>query len=181
MMSDPALFAKIYGGDRSAFDTIVERYVAPLNLFAVRIIGDGETARDVVQDAFVYVWENRRKLKSAEHLRNSLYLVVRNYSLNWLKRFSGSGKLTGEVCPSEEDISAEYVRAETARLLDEAIARLPEGTARIIRLSLEGLKQEQIAQRLNISLATVKAQKSKGIVKLREILGPLYVFFGFLH
>ena len=171
----------ISGGDRSAFDTIVERYVAPLNLFAVRIIGDSEAARDVVQDAFVYVWENRRKLKSADHLRNSLYLVVRNYSLNWLKRFSGSDKLTRDVVPAEEDISAEYVRAETARLLDEAIARLPEATARIIRLSLEGLRQEQIAQRLDISLATVKAQKSKGIIKLREILGPLSILFGFLR
>ncbi len=73
------------------------------------------------------------------------------------------------------------MRAETARLLNEAIDRLPEGTAQIIRLSLDGFKQEQIALRLDISLATVKAQKGKGILKLREILGPLSALFPFLN
>ncbi len=180
-MPDKALFTMISGGSRQAFDTVVERYVAPLNLFAIRIVGDDEAARDVVQDAFVYVWENRRKLQSADHLRNSLYLVVRNYSLNWLKRSSNSCKSEEAVDLSGEDISAEYVRAETARMLDEAIARLPRGTAQVITLSLEGLKQEEIARRLGISLATVKAQKSRGIVLLREILGPLVALFAFLR
>lgn len=167
----------IHDGDRRAFDAIVERYVAPLKMFAVGIIGDGEAARDVVQDAFVYVWENRRRIESEDHMRNSLYLVVRNYSLNLLKRSSRSGGPAKNTHPSADDISAEYVRAEAARMLYEAIDRLPDVTARVIRLSLDGVKQEHIAAGLGISLATVKAQKSRGIAMLKDILGPLAVLY----
>lgn len=180
-MNDETLHEMIIGSDRRAFDALVERYAVPLNVFAVRIMGDSEAARDVVQDAFVYVWENRRKMENAAHIHNYLYLAVRNYSLNWHKRMSRSGGLTSDSVLFEEDISAEYIRTETARLLKEAIDRLPERTAEILRLSVDGLRQEQIAERLNISLATVKAQKSKGIIKLREILGPLSVLFAFLN
>lgn len=177
-MDDNTLFSIIADGRRDAFDSLVDRYVVPLNVFAGRITGDSEAARDIVQDAFVYVWENRRKMESVGHIHNYLYLAVRNYSLNWMKRLSRSGRLPESIHMADEDISAQYIRTETARLLKDAIDSLPERTAEVIRLSLDGVKQEEIAERLNISLATVKAQKARGIVRLREILGPLsYLIF----
>jgi RNA polymerase sigma-70 factor (ECF subfamily) len=176
----------IRGGDRRAFDTLVERYVTALNVFALRIIGESESARDVVQDAFVCVWENRHKIDCDDHLRNYLYLAVRNYSLNVVKRRSrtlgtlGAAAANAAEPTAQEDISAEYVRVETARILVEAIGQLPHSTAEVLRMSLDGVKQEEIARRLGMSLATVKALKAKGIARLREILGPLSVLFPFL-
>ena len=172
-MDDNALLAMINDGNHIAFNNLVDKYVVPLNIFAGRIIGDSTAAKDIVQDTFVHVWEHRKELKSVSHIRNYLYLVTRNYALNYVKRLSKRsiyGKNMGLI---EEDISAQYIRTETARLLREAIDKLPHRTAEVLRLTMDGLKQEEIAARMHITLATTKAHKGKGIKKLREILGPL--------
>lgn len=172
-MDDNTLVRKIASGDREAFDILAGRYVVSLNVFSYRITGDSEAARDIVQDAFVHVWEKRRRLNDGEHLRHYLYLIVRNYSLNYVKSSSRSGPLAGNADVAGDDIAAQYIRTETARLIHNAIQTLPARTAEIMRLSLDGVKQEQIAERLGISLPTVKAHKSRGIKRMREILEPL--------
>ncbi|MDL2319998.1 sigma-70 family RNA polymerase sigma factor [Alistipes sp. OttesenSCG-928-B03] len=172
-MDDNALLKRITDSDRSAFDILAGRYVIPLNVLAYRIIGDRDVAKDIVQDAFVHIWENRKKLNDVTHMRNYLSLIVRNYSINCAKRLSRSSRLGSNMDLREEDFSIQYIRVETARLIYEAVESLPSPTAEVMRLSLEGLKQEEIARQLNIALPTVKVHKSKGLRKLKEILEPL--------
>jgi RNA polymerase sigma-70 factor (ECF subfamily) len=59
---------------------------------------------------------------------------------------------------------------ETARLLYETLQNLPERTAEVIKLTLDGFRQEEIAERMGIAVSSVKTLKSSGIGKLREIM-----------
>lgn len=157
----------------NTIESLVMRYYAPLTYFASNLVGDKEVAEDIVQDAFVDLLEHGNKVEDAAHARNLLYLIVRNYSCNYLKSSAKKGRPVDTAVLREEDISAQYVRAETNRILYEAIEALPPRTGEIMKLTLDGIKQEEIADRMGITLATVKAQKAEGIRKLRRILGPL--------
>lgn len=177
-MDEKHLLRDIANGDRNAFEILAMRYYVPLTVFAMRMTGDRDTAEDIVQDAFVYLWEKRRSLNDAQHMRNYLYLIVRNYSIDHRRSTTRIRPLQNEAYLKEEEISAHYIRTETIRLLHEAVGKLPPRTAEVVRLTLEGMKQEQIAAQMGITLATVKALKGEGIKKLREMIGPLVLLAG---
>ena len=68
---------------------------------------------------------------------------------------------------SNYDISLEFVREETYRLLDEAIQKLPPKRRKIIQLYLKGYSNKEIAEYLNVSINTVKTQKIIAYKKIR--------------
>lgn len=79
----------------------------------------------------------------------------------------------------EQTVDLVVVEEEKYRLLSEAINQLPPRTANVIKYSREGMSQEEIAKKMEITVATVKLLKSKGIKKLKEILGPLSFLISF--
>lgn len=172
-MDESALVHNVVNGDRNAFDTLAGNFYVPLTLFASRITGSSQAAEDIVQDAFVHIWEHRRRLRNVAHVRNYLYLLVHNYAVDHIRASAKNQPLPGKLRLPESDVMADYIRIETSRLLYSAIEALPPRTSQIIRLTLEGVKQEHIASQMGITLATVKAQKSDGIRKLRALLRPL--------
>ena len=172
-MDENTLLQHIVKGDRNAFDTLVGGYYAPLTVFASRLIGYSRAAEDIVQDAFVHIWEHRSRLNNTTHLRNYLYLIVHNYAVDYLRISARRHSLTRDVVMPDDDVLAEYIRVETSRMLYAAVESLPPRTAEIMKLTLEGMKQESIAEQMGITLATVKAQKAEGIKKLQKVLGTL--------
>lgn len=80
----------------------------------------------------------------------------------------------------EESFWPYVIEEETNRLLLEAIGQLPPRSAEVMRLSLEGIRLEKIAEQMNISINTVKSLKYEAIRKLRNSLGPLIYLFLYL-
>lgn len=156
--------------DRSFFNAVVEQYYPALFLFAVKSTHDHGVAEDVVQEAFASLWLNRQKVDNKTYLRHYLYNVVRNLSVNHFRRMKNRSELTEQI-PDPEDFSVNYIRSETLRMLYEAINTLPPRSARVLRLTLDGKKQEEIAAEMEITVWTVKALKAEGIKKLKKILG----------
>lgn len=174
-MEDQLLAYNISHGDREAFNTLTHRYYSPLCIFAERILNDPSLAEDIVQEAFVYLWEKRKKLSEIVSVRDYLYTSVRHYSIDQLRSSKVRQRYLHHVTAPVEDMLANYVEIETMRLLFAAIELLPPRTSQVLKLTLEGKKQEQIAAEMDISLATVKALKSDGIKKLKNQLGPLSI------
>ncbi|MCL2561194.1 MAG: sigma-70 family RNA polymerase sigma factor [Rikenellaceae bacterium] len=174
-MGDKELMHNIVQGDREAFNLLTVKYYPALFMFAESIIPGKDAAKDIVQEAFVYLWEKRKKLTDVISVKNYLYTAVRNYCYIHLRSSKLRANLpAGNMTVQEEDIHYNYVRAETIRLLSAAIDTLPSRTAEVIRLTLEGLRQEKIAESMNITVATVKLLKARGIIRLRELLGSTY-------
>lgn len=168
-------FTGIRNDDPRAFDALVHRYDVALNAFALHIVGSAEAAEEIVQDVFMNLWLNRKKVDFGAPLRNYLYVSTRNMAYNYLR---SANRYDDRIRKFETDASVAYsfmVEEEALRLLDEAIDRLPPRTAEVIRMSLEGMKQEEIAERMNVTLSNVKNLKSIGIRRLKELLGPLFI------
>lgn len=178
-MEDKTLLNRIIASDHTAFRMLAERYCDALFVFAVRTLGDDFAAKDIVQDAFETIWKERRRLKSDLSIKSYLYGIVRNKCLDIIRLSRVSEKYRNSRETTGDDMMANFIETETMRLLVEGIETLPTRSAEVIRLSLEGLRQEHIAERMGIAVATVKALKAEGIKKLRRVI-PLSVLSIFL-
>ena len=141
----------------------------PLCLFALRYTDQVDDAEDIVQQAFADVWDKNRAGNVIGNLKAYLYQAVRNRSLSFT-----SQPVNVEDTSEEEDI----LRSERDARLWDAIDRLPPERKKIFLLSKrDGLKYQEIAEELNLSVKTVENQMSKALKALRETAIRVYMFF----
>lgn len=171
------LLQEIKKDNRKAFDELVLHFNESLNAFAFNILKDKEAAEDIVQDVFVNVWLNRKKIVFGESTRNLLYVSTRNMVFNYIRSAKRENERYQQFIKENNPTTSNYIIQEEAlRLLNESIEKLPPRMAEVIRLSLEGLKQEEIAEQMEVSVANVKRLKALGIEKLKQSLGTLSCF-----
>ena len=142
----------------------------PLCLFALRYTDQVDDAEDIVQQAFADVWDKNRAGNVIGNLKAYLYQAVRNRSLSFTSQ-PVNAEAT-EQLPDVEDTS------EEEDILRDAIDRLPPERKKIFLLSKrDGLKYQEIAEELNLSVKTVENQMSKALKALRETAIRVYMFF----
>lgn len=152
---------------RSLFDL----YYTRLCYFANRLIGNKDAAEDIVQDAFVAYWKKSTDFENELSIKNFLYLTVKNACLNLIrheqvvKRYAESNDDSGYT---EEKITENIIRSEVAGEIHTAIATLPKGCRQVLELAYFGeLKNDEIAEQLQVSINTVKTQKARALQLLR--------------
>lgn len=169
---DNDIIVSLRKGDPDALQTLLKHYYSALCLFAERLLGDSAAAEDIVGESFVKLWNKRTNFENHQNLKAFMYITVRNACLNYLKqakRDSLSKKqlayLTGE---KEEFVLNEMIRAEVLKEIMDEISNLPEQCRKVLKLGyLEGMKNQEIADLLNISIHTVKNQKARAIQLLK--------------
>lgn len=172
---DNEIIASLKKGDPDALQTLLKHYYSPLCLFAERLLADSAAAEDIVGESFVKLWNKKSDFENHQNLKAFMYITVRNACLNYLKqakRDSLSKKqlayLTGE---KEEFVLNEMIRAEVLKEVMDEINNLPEQCRKVLKLGyLEGMKNQEIADLLNISIHTVKNQKARAIQLLKTRL-----------
>lgn len=169
-MDDHSLLDGVCTGDKHAFRRLMTKYYDALYVFAFRLLHDGRSAEDAVQDAFMHVWIARKQLSAVDSLKNYLYGIVRNRCMLALRSSRNHDKYLRTIAPAADDTLSIQTETETMRLLDQAIGDLPPRSGEVIRLSLEGLRQDDIARQMEITVATVKFLKADAIKKLRKTL-----------
>ena len=159
-------------GGPEALQSLLKLFYSPLCLFAERLLADSAAAEDIVGESFVKLWNKRTDFESLQNLKAFMYITVRNACLNQLKqakRDSLSKKqlayLTGE---KEEFVLNEMIRAEVLKEIMQEINNLPEQCRKVLKMGyFEGMKNQEIAGLLNISVHTVKNQKARAIQLLK--------------
>ena len=140
-------------------------------LFALRFTGKTEDAEDVVQQVFADVWDKNSHDMVIANFKSYLYQAVRNRSLTLIAQSSDMLQTT-ECIADIEDLSEEDAR------LWAAIDGLPAERKKIFLLSKrDGLKYQEIAEELHISIKTVEYQMGKALKTLRETAIRIYCFF----
>lgn len=127
-----------------------------------------------MQDTFITFWENKDRFTELNPTKAFLYTSVRNKCLNHLKHKLVKEKHeTSLIHELESDtiFTEKVIIEDSFGQLYTEINNLPESPHKIILLSLKGLKNKEIAEKLNISENTVKTQKKIAYSKLREKLG----------
>ena len=164
-----------------AYHYLFEELYAYLIVYAMRYVQQKEVAEDIVQETFVALWEKEKSYNSYIGLKAFLYDAVRNRALDYLKHKQVEDKYTSYVlihCNDESDLDYKLMREEIYRELYRAVAELPTRCQEIFKLYMEGKKNEEIAQLLNLSPETVKTQRKIAMRLLRERLSGLaFTFF----
>lgn len=174
-MNYQQILKEIKKDNREAFESLVCQYNESLNAFVYHIVDDKDVAEDVVQDVFVNLWINRKKVDFSTPIKNYLYVSARNIAYNHLRAAKRLAERLKHIQYVDEMTVGAYVTIEEAnRMLMEAIEKLPPRTAEVIMLSLDGLKQEKIAEQMDVTVANVKRLRAIGIEKLKKTLGPIY-------
>lgn len=173
---DVALVGRLALDDAQALGQLLERYWGPMVAFAMEKVRSQDAAEDLVQEAFVRVWERRRQLRPQASPRAYLYRVLRNLIIDEYRRrrlrdrFSA---LTGGSERSEAPSAVAVLEAdELAGAARRAIAALPERRRDVFVLAhLHGLSYKEVAETLGITPRTVANHMSLALAQLREALG----------
>lgn len=169
-MDSDQLTIDIWNGDIDAFKHFFESLYPSLCLFANRYLRDPDASLDITQDAFVYIWKMKDKIHSIDSAKTYLYKYVRNRSLNYLRDQKQRSLLNYEQLNSETFFRDNLIEEETYQLIYKAIWNLPPQGQKVIELALDGLKNQEIAEELNITINTVKTIKQRAFKVMREEL-----------
>lgn len=172
------------GLDQKTYEQHFHAHYRELCLFAVRFVKDFETAREIVQDSFLTLWEKREIIDTSRSVNSYLSTTVRNRCLNHLRDTRKFNINLLQIEDISEFSYAQPLKMEEAELsgrIRNAVLELPEKCREVFELSRnEHLKYQEIASRLNISVKTVEAQMSKALFHMREKLKdyiPLMLIF----
>ncbi|WP_298710582.1 RNA polymerase sigma-70 factor [Chitinophaga sp.] len=162
-------------GKAVTFEEQFRDYYVLLCRAAYYIVLDQDAARDIVQDFFLYCWNKRHDIRITRDFKSYALRAIKNASLRYLEK---SGKVQLEEIKVIEAMSEFFPeddgREDDARTaaLWAAVSRMPEQRRKVFLMSnQEGLKYKDIAERLGISINTVKTQIKLALQFLRKECG----------
>ena len=169
------LITTLKAGDIAAFEMLFRTYYQSLCNYAYTFVRDREEAEEVVQSAFLNIWEKRENVSIHTGVKPYLYAMVRNASLNLLKHEKIKQRHAAmEIAVAErssESVARTVEASELEQRIMEAMSKLPEQCRLVFKLSrFEELKYSEIAEQLNISIKTVENQMGKALRVMREQL-----------
>lgn len=165
----------IHTGDKRDFQSIFDLYYNALCAFSYKYIKEANEVEDLVQDVFVMCWEIKKEFENIRAIKAFLYTSARNKCLNYLKRKKVIEKHEKELIfelESDHFFTQHIIEEDAFNQLYEEIINLPNSAQKIMLLALKGLKNREIAQKLNISENTVKTQKKIAYAKIKKNVGP---------
>lgn len=169
---DVGLVLRVGEGDAAAYRVLVERYAARLVRFAERLLREPAEAEDVVQEAFLRLWQRANEYSPDARVTTWLHRIVHNLAVDRLRVRGRSQPLEDE---EEVPVSAQQPilidRARRARALDEALATLPERQAAALTLvHLHGLTAVEAREVLGVGAEALESLLARGRRTLKERL-----------
>lgn len=172
---------KIKKGDQQAFKVLFNEFYVSLCVFAENFVNDEALAADCAQEAFVSLWKKHEDFDNIYKLKSFLYKVVRNSCLNYIRNNRTVCKELVNL-ESEQFFRDKLIEEESYRIFYNAIETLPGQTQKVIKLSLEGLKNAEIAEQLEVAPSTIHTLKKIAYKRLKAILKEhYYLIHIFLH
>jgi len=172
-IEDKILFNEIKNRNLKVYEALFSNYYPQLVRFAEGYLFDKQECEDIVQNLFIYFWENTDKISLDHSVKSYFFNSVKNRCLNHLRDLNIRDRhnlLYLEGLLNVEDYS-EFQNPEIIIQINTAIAQLPEQMAKIFKLKyLEGKKISEIAQINQITENTVKTQLLRAKDKLRKLL-----------
>jgi RNA polymerase sigma-70 factor (ECF subfamily) len=170
---NPDIITEFQQGDPHAFTFFFQLHYRPLCYFASQLVGDQQDAEDIVKDTYVKLWQKHADFATPQNIKAFLYITTRNACLNFLRHLQVRESSRKELLYLEEEKGQELVlnqmiRAELMQEIYTEIEKLPEKRRQVFKMAyLDGMKNDEIAAHMNISIHTVKEHKGKALQFLR--------------
>lgn len=180
------LLNEVKRGSHEAFEYLFKAYQPRLYNYAIRFVEDQDMAHDIIQECYLHLWEKRMLLEQVS-LTSLLFTMVRNGCLNYLKhksivenyKIEYLANIDGEERLYQADftMSSEYhlLYNELQEQIQHVIDNLPERSKEIFLLSrFQGLKNREIADKLQISTTAVEKHLSKALKSFADYFKKEY-------
>lgn len=170
--TDEELIRAIGRDDYISYNKLFGRYYGRLCQYVYGLLMNKDDAEDIVQDLFLSLWKNRAKIEIRENVNGYLYRMAKHLALNYLRsKAHVDSFIRGE---EQVELSYEDTELETKEFriaLYACINELPGRCKEILLLHrIQGLKQKEISEKLDISVKTIKNQIWLALQKLRRCL-----------
>ncbi|TKG95440.1 RNA polymerase sigma-70 factor [Puteibacter caeruleilacunae] len=189
-LTEKAILNSLRNGDRGTFRLLFDSYFTQLFFYAQKFV-DEETARDLVQDVFLTLWNNCKTLTIDSSLEGYLFRMVRNKCLQNLEKQKVRRDYASvqevklkmdEIHYFDEDSGiTSLIEQELEDKYEEALSKLPEKCRLVFEMSRkEGKKNREIAEEMGISVKAVEKHISKALSILKDELKdylPLLIYF----
>jgi RNA polymerase sigma-70 factor (family 1) len=172
-ITEKRLVENLIKGDFVAFDQLFGLYNKRLYAFALSIIKNKEDARDIVQEVFLRIWRNRYALAQDSSFQSLLFTISYHLIVDKMRKKMSEEQFKDQLLrkaidkgsPVEEEVEFNELNV----LYNEVIEELPSSRKQIYKLHrFEHLNYEEIAQRMNISVNTVRSQMNKALAYIRK-------------
>ena len=183
------LIERFKANDHSAFEMIFHHYYPGLVIFATQYVMYEADAEEIVQDFFIRVWQKKDQINKTDSLKPYFFTSIKNSSLNFLYQKKHKDTLIQEIIQlSQNNLLYQpdvFSMSELQTAIRKAIGSLPPKCREAFILSrINGLKNEDIAVKLNLSKRTVESHVSHAIkqlqFELKDYIG-LLIFLGIIQ
>jgi RNA polymerase sigma factor (sigma-70 family) len=171
--NEEAIMNSFREGNKEAFRIVYDLMVRPLTYFVENIIHSEPDAEDIVANAFYKLFHARGGMKSFDHVKRWLYVIVRNESIDYLRlktrQRESQYDLSYLETGIEEQIETERVRTILLQDIHKEIEKLPRQRRTILRMYFfEEKSTIEIAEIMQLSPQTVLNHKTKALDALRR-------------
>lgn len=169
------VLSKLARDDKQALEALYDYYYPRLYCFCKKIIKIEEGIDDVIQEVFLKIWQNRKKIKTSLTFESFIFTITKNLVLNELRSHLADQRrrqMIFEKSVIEEYQSFEQLEyCELKNQIEEIVDDLPPQQRTVYQLSrIEGLSHKEIAEKLNISTKTVEFHIGQSIKVLKSKL-----------
>lgn len=167
--------------DETTFQSFHQENVKLFIQFGMRFLEDVEVVRDLVQDAFVSAWERIETFNEEAHTKAFIYTFVRNRAINYLRNQKVGKRYQEELIRLENDATfvSVAVESEMYDILCKKIDTLSPMQTSILWMHVDGFSNEEIAEKLNISVNTVLTHKQRYKSILKSYLKTFSIYISF--
>lgn len=184
------ILQKLANGDQFSFGIVFNLYYSRLYYFALHYLNDEESAKDVVQDVFSAIWEDRGKVSEIKNLSSWLFSLTKNLCLKKIDHLKVKKKHNDLLKYRQLNITrsalddldtSPVIFDEISHIIDKTLAGMTAQSRRVFELSrFEYKKNREIADELNISPKAVEAHITKALKDFRKALKNYLPFIIFL-
>jgi RNA polymerase sigma-70 factor (family 1) len=175
MIRDTDIIEKIRQGDVKQFESLFRSSYVSLVRYAKTLLKDHDTAEEIVQDLFCRIWKDREKIKIESSFNGYLFRAVHNRCLHYIEHSRIVEKHAEQMSFRQQEspespsdiLNYKELQAKIASILE----KLPERCGKIFCMNrFEGLKYNEIAEKLSVSVKTVEANMGKALKEFRKEL-----------
>lgn len=161
-----------------------ERYHKLLYVLAYRYLMSSDMAEDVVQHVFTRLWEFRSELRVGISLKNYLFTMTKNHVLNLIRNensaIAKNYEMAQAASPYEDNLIEKLEKKELMSSFYKAVEMLPVQKRDICLMKVqEELTNQEIAERMNLSVNTIKTHYSEALKLLRIHLSKMLIIVAF--
>lgn len=175
MIRDTDIIGRIRQGDVQQFESLFRSSYVSLVRYAKTLLKDQDTSEEIVQDLFFRIWQDREKIRIESSLNGYLFRSVHNRCLHFIEHSRIVDKHAEEMSfrqPESPESPSDILNyKELQGKIASILERLPERCGQIFCMNrFEGLKYNEIAEKLSVSVKTVEANMGRALKEFRKEL-----------